>query len=127
MNAMQGMDRCRKEVIQVSTYKYLNQGSVYLYNTYIQSFDHTAPLSFQIIVSEDGVCGMNYEHTTSEGVAVVTMIQEILKNMTGQIHTTAAENSHKEEQATNFSRIEWNLNEDVKEAITTAAQNINRF
>ena len=70
---------------------------------------------------------MNYEHTTSEGVAVVTMIQEILKNMTGQIHTTAAENSHKEEQATNFSRIEWNLNEDVKEAITTAAQNINRF
>ena len=29
----------------------------------------------QIIVSEDGVCGMNYEHTTSEGVAVVNVVQ----------------------------------------------------
>ena len=29
----------------------------------------------------DGVCGICYEHTTSEGIAVVTMLQRILVKM----------------------------------------------
>ena len=33
MNAMQGMDRYQKEVIQVSTFKEWNISSVYRYNT----------------------------------------------------------------------------------------------
>ena len=35
----------------------------------------------QIVASLNGVNGICYEHTTSEGIAVVTMLQKILTQM----------------------------------------------
>ena len=32
----------------------------------------------QIIVSEDGCCGMNYEHSVAEGIALVQLVQHAL-------------------------------------------------
>ena len=36
---------------------------------------------FQFIVCEDGACGLNYEHSASEGIAVVQLIEHLLKYM----------------------------------------------
>lgn len=36
---------------------------------------------FQFIISRDGACGLNYEHSTSEGIAVVQLIEHLLKYM----------------------------------------------
>lgn len=36
---------------------------------------------FQFIISRDGNCGLNYEHSVAEGVAVIRLIEYILKYM----------------------------------------------
>ena len=35
----------------------------------------------KLVASVDGVNGICYEHTTSEGIAVVTMLQKVLLKM----------------------------------------------
>jgi hypothetical protein len=37
--------------------------------------------TMQFIISEDGACGLNYEHSPSEGIAVVQLIEHLLKYM----------------------------------------------
>ena len=32
----------------------------------------------QIVVSEDGACGMNYEHSVAEGIALVQLVEHAL-------------------------------------------------
>ena len=36
---------------------------------------------FQFIIGEDGACGLCYEHSASEGIAVVQLIEHLLKYM----------------------------------------------
>lgn len=38
-------------------------------------------LPLQFIISKDGNCGLNYEHSVSEGIAVIRLIEHILKYM----------------------------------------------
>lgn len=35
-------------------------------------------LRVQIVVSEDGACGMNYEHSVAEGIALVQLVEHAL-------------------------------------------------
>lgn len=39
----------------------------------------------QFIISRDGACGLNYEHSPSEGIAVVQLIEHLLKYMYDEI------------------------------------------
>ncbi len=70
---------------------------------------------------------MNYEHTTSEGVAVVTMVQAILKSLDKKDPEINEEKNPVFDPSKYFSRLDWNLSDEVKNAITTAAQNIDRW
>ncbi len=36
---------------------------------------------FQFIIAEDGACGLCYEHSPAEGVAVVQLVEHILNYM----------------------------------------------
>lgn len=49
----------------------------------ILAFFHYLPpiLPLQFIISKDGNCGLNYEHSVSEGIAVIRLIEHILKYM----------------------------------------------
>ena len=76
-------------------------------------------------MSEDGVSGMNYEHTTSEGVAVVTMVQAILKTLDKKDPETDDE-KNPIDPSKYFFRLEWNLLDEVKRAIKNAAQSIDK-
>ena len=42
---------------------------------------HLKHFLFQFIVGADGVCGLCYEHSASEGIAVVQLIEHLLKYM----------------------------------------------
>ena len=35
----------------------------------------------QFIIGDDDTCGLNYEHSPSEGVAVVQLVEHLLKYM----------------------------------------------
>lgn len=37
--------------------------------------------TMQFVISEDGACGLNYEHSPSEGIAVVQLIEHLLRYM----------------------------------------------
>ena len=85
-------------------------------------------LPLQVIVSEDGVCGINYEHTTSEGVAVVTVVQAIFNDLQKDKEELNGEAGNGAEIRTGdfFELLEWKLADEVKSAIATAAENINK-
>ncbi len=38
-------------------------------------------IGFQFIIGDDGTCGLNYEHSPSEGVAVVQLVEHLLRYM----------------------------------------------
>lgn len=49
--------------------------------THINSANRWYDKTMQFIISEDGACGLNYEHSPSEGIAVVQLIEHLLKYM----------------------------------------------
>lgn len=49
--------------------------------TRINSANRWYDKTMQFIISEDGACGLNYEHSPSEGIAVVQLIEHLLKYM----------------------------------------------
>ena len=44
---------------------------------FISWYDKTV----QLVISEDGACGLCYEHSASEGIAVIALIEHLLKYM----------------------------------------------
>jgi hypothetical protein len=36
---------------------------------------------FQFIISENGACGINYEHSPSEGIAVIELSEHLFQYM----------------------------------------------
>lgn len=49
--------------------------------TRINSANRWYDKTMQFIIAEDGACGLNYEHSPSEGIAVVQLIEHLLKYM----------------------------------------------
>ena len=76
-------------------------------------------------MSEDGVCGINYEHTTSEGVAVVTVVQNIFKDL--QMDKNKSKDEAGIRTGDFYELFEWKLDDEVKAAIANAAENINKY
>ncbi len=65
----------------------------------------------------------------TEGVAVVTLVQSILKNVEDREKEptkNGIENGEKNEPRDCFSRLDWNLTEEINSAIAIAAQNMNK-
>ena len=46
---------------------------------------HYKKIYFQLISSEDGVNGMCYEHSVAEGIAVVSVVIDILKKIEKEV------------------------------------------
>ena len=83
-------------------------------------------LFVQLVVSRDGVNGMCYEHTASEGVAVVIAMLNIFKEIESMPDVDneddSADNAEDQIQA-----LDWTLtNEELKVAITEAAKNLDK-
>lgn len=81
--------------------------------------------SFQLVISNDGVCGLCYEHSPAEGVAVILLMEKLLKHCDEQpsestVPTTSSGHLPPPE------RLEWNLEASNCQHIEEAAKTLDR-
>lgn len=80
--------------------------------------------SLQLIISNDGVCGLCYEHSPAEGVAVILLMEKLLKHCDEQpsesVVPTAAGHLPPPE------RLEWNLEPNNMQHIEDAAKTLDK-
>ncbi|XP_021925561.1 choline O-acetyltransferase-like isoform X2 [Zootermopsis nevadensis] len=76
----------------------------------------------QIIISSDGVWGLCYEHSPSEGVAIVQLMDDVLKKCESM--PTAPDNIPSNIQCQAPQRLEWVINQDSHQYIQDAIQNL---
>jgi choline O-acetyltransferase len=79
-------------------------------------------LSFQIIISSDGVWGLCYEHSPSEGVAIVQLMEDVLKKCDSM--PTHLDNIPSNIQCQVPQRLEWVIDQGNHKYIQDAAQNL---
>lgn len=89
-------------------------------NTANRWFDKT----MQIIVSNDGTWGLCYEHSSSEGIAVVQLLEKIL-NKIDEI-PSLEENGVTQHHLPPPERIEWIVNPKLEKRIQEATKDVNR-
>ncbi|KAM7541682.1 hypothetical protein Aperf_G00000006917 [Anoplocephala perfoliata] len=82
--------------------------------------------TMQFIISRDGNCGLNYEHSVAEGVAVIRLIEYILKYMQEVKrwqfvrHTSIC-------SLPEPTKLRWNVDATTQEAINEALAEIERL
>jgi len=77
----------------------------------------------QLVVGLDGVCGLCYEHSSSEGIAVVQLLEGVLKDL--ETKGTLPIAYHPE--SAKFNKMEWVLDENMKNNIETAIVDIDKL
>lgn len=90
-------------------------------NTANRYFDKT----MQIIVSNDGTWGLCYEHSSSEGIAVVQLLEKIL-NKIDEI-PSLEESGVTQHHLPPPERIEWILSGEIERRIQQAKRDVNRL
>lgn len=84
------------------------------YNSSNRWFDKT----IQLVISGDGACGLCYEHSSAEGIAVIQLVEKLYKHAEeGQTNEPPAPSSHLPPP----ERLEWNLEADDHRRIEEAA------
>ncbi|KAH9280349.1 Choline O-acetyltransferase [Echinococcus granulosus] len=82
--------------------------------------------TMQFIISRDGNCGLNYEHSVAEGVAVIRLIEYILKYMQEvkrwqfTRHTSIC-------ALPEPTKLKWNVDETTNAAIDEALAEVDRL
>lgn len=80
-----------------------------------------------VVITVDGVWGLCYEHSPSEGLAPVQLLEGILKKVDGDVNADEEEDV---KEATSHvpppEKLEWNLDGDLKRRITVASQTIDK-
>lgn len=84
-------------------------------------FDKTV----QLVISNDGVCGLCYEHSPAEGVAVILLMEKLLKHCDelSQESVVPSPSGHLPPP----ERLEWALEAVNHQHIETAAKTIDRY
>lgn len=90
-------------------------------NTANRWFDKT----IQIVISNDGTCGLCYEHSPAEGVAVVQLMEQLLKHVDQQpaSSTVPTATSHLPPP----ERLEWTLDATNFKHIQEAAKIVDKY
>ncbi|KAL9891816.1 choline acetyltransferase isoform 2-T2 [Glossina fuscipes fuscipes] len=89
------------------------------YNTGNRWFDKT----MQIIVCTDGTWGLCYEHSTSEGIAVVQLLEKIYKKI---LDNPTDGNGVPQHHLPPPERLEWDLTMDIQMRFTQAAVSVDK-
>lgn len=77
--------------------------------------------TLQFIFGNDGLVGVNFEHSPADGVVIIRLIENIYKSMLNQI-----ENSFDYENLPIPCRLKWNLSEFIRDKIHFAKQNLQK-
>lgn len=89
-------------------------------NTGNRFFDKT----MQIIVCNDGTWGLGYEHSSSEGIAVVQLLEKIL-NKIDEI-PSLEESGATQHHLPPPERVEWIVRPEIEKRIQEATKDVNR-
>ncbi|KAG5671591.1 hypothetical protein PVAND_001784 [Polypedilum vanderplanki] len=89
-------------------------------NTANRWFDKT----MQIIICNDGTWGLCYEHSTSEGIAVVSLLEKIL-NKIDEI-PSLEENGITQQHLPPPERLEWIVRPEISKRIQEAKRDVDR-
>ncbi|XP_023326826.1 LOW QUALITY PROTEIN: choline O-acetyltransferase-like [Eurytemora carolleeae] len=84
------------------------------YNATNRWFDKT----LQLVVTGDGVCGVCYEHSASEGIVPVVILEDIIKRVGTSWKSSIAYHP----SSSNFTKLSWNLTPQLKLDINKAIQ-----
>lgn len=90
------------------------------YNTANRWFDKT----MQIIVCNDGTWGLCYEHSPSEGIAVVQLLEGIFKKIDAMANVDEGVGQH---HLAPPERIEWVVGPEIENRIRQATLTVNKY
>ena len=105
-----------QEISQKDMFKQMLTGKGTRYNGYNRWFDKT----IQLIFSPNGVNGMCYEHTASEGVAVVTALLNIFKFIETLNVDEGKENLQNFDVAKLYKKLDFKVTDELKQRIMIA-------
>ncbi|XP_053393078.1 choline O-acetyltransferase-like [Mercenaria mercenaria] len=80
--------------------------------------------TMQFIICQDGACGLNYEHSPSEGIAVVQLIEHLLKYMQ-EVHEKKLRRMQSLCELPQPLKLEWKLSDIVRTEIKAAVTSMN--
>uniref|UniRef100_A0A1I8PS00 Choline O-acetyltransferase n=2 Tax=Stomoxys calcitrans TaxID=35570 RepID=A0A1I8PS00_STOCA len=89
------------------------------YNTGNRWFDKT----MQIIICTDGTWGLCYEHSTSEGIAVVQLLEKIYKNI---LDNPSDDNGIPQHHLPPPERLEWDIAPEIQRRFIEAAVSVDK-
>ncbi|KAF7259317.1 hypothetical protein EG68_03224 [Paragonimus skrjabini miyazakii] len=92
------------------------------YNASNRWYDKT----MQFIISRDGNCGLNYEHSVAEGIAVIRLIEHILQYMQ-EVKRWRLVRFPSVCELASPKRLEWNLDAKTSNMITKALREIDQI
>ncbi|XP_071829929.1 choline O-acetyltransferase-like isoform X1 [Apostichopus japonicus] len=88
-------------------------------------FDKT----MQFIIGTDGTCGLNYEHSPSEGVAVVQLVEHLLRYIDSETHKRKLTRAQSICELPYPRRLRWKLTsytiDDIQRATLTLDESVN--
>lgn len=82
--------------------------------------------SFSLIVSQDGVAGINFEHSWGDGVAVLRYVQDIYKDSIENAFVHPNTEPYNDD-INNIIRLDINLNDKLQNCIQEARKDYNKF
>ncbi|XP_046865290.1 choline O-acetyltransferase [Drosophila willistoni] len=89
------------------------------YNSGNRWFDKT----MQLIICTDGTWGLCYEHSTSEGIAVVQLLEKILKKIDEQPDEEVGLPQH---HLPPPERLEWHVSQQLKQRFGQASKSVDK-
>ncbi|XP_030371641.1 choline O-acetyltransferase, partial [Scaptodrosophila lebanonensis] len=89
------------------------------YNSGNRWFDKT----MQLIICTDGTWGLCYEHSTSEGIAVVQLLEKIYKHI---VDNKTEDNGLPQHHLPPPERLEWHVGFEVQQRFAQASRSVDR-
>lgn len=77
----------------------------------------------KIIVCNDGTWGLCYEHSTSEGIAVVLLLEKIMKQIDS---ATETDENVTQQMLQPPNRLEWAITPELSQRMSLAAKNVDQ-
>lgn len=77
----------------------------------------------QIIIANDGAWGLCYEHSTSEGIAVVLLLEKIMNQID---NADAADESQAQQHLPPPERLEWDIAPEISQRMFLAAKSVDK-
>lgn len=79
--------------------------------------------SIQIIIANDGAWGLCYEHSTSEGIAVVLLLEKIMNQIDNAV---AQDESAAQQHLPPPERLEWHVSPEISQRMSLAAKSVDK-